>query len=104
MDLQQRGLPATRERLLVRANQKDRADGGVVSGGKASGAVALARREHLIGLGNLELATTDQQMVQRAAPAFLDVLGPFLPISHRIEIMPMILQFRFSNSIFRPAR
>jgi hypothetical protein len=90
--------------LLVRANQKDHADGGIVSGGAASGAVTFARSAHLIGLGNLELATTDRQIVQRLALAFLDVLGPFLPISHRIEIMPTILQFHFSNSLFRPAR
>ena len=71
--------------LLVRADDEDRAHGGVVRGGAAVRGGAGALGQHVVGRRHLEVGIADHRVVDGVTLGFLDVLGPFRVIFDRID-------------------
>src|SRR4026209_688387 len=71
--------------LLVRADDEDVADGLVVGRRTAFRGAAGTRRQHAVGLRNLQFGIADHRIVRRKADDLLDVDSPLLVVIDRID-------------------
>jgi len=86
--------------LLVRPNDEDVAHCLIVGCGALRGVARGGCRQHVPGLGNLEIGVTDHRIVRRKTSGVLDVGSPFGVVSDRIDreaydLDIALVEFRF---------
>ena len=71
--------------VLVRADHKHRAHGGVGLGGAAPGGAGLIGGEHIVEFGDMQIGVGDQGVMHGRAAHIADILEPVVMILDRIN-------------------